>query len=80
MISIIVNGHNHSRSHHRNRASICHVQIRPGSPVRYTHIVSLRWLYFQGRGIAGCEPAVATAGPQDAIGHVELYDCIGPIT
>ncbi|XP_014561693.1 hypothetical protein COCVIDRAFT_33286 [Bipolaris victoriae FI3] len=31
-------------------------------------------------GIAGCEPAVVTSGPQDVIIHVESTYCIGPIT
>ncbi|CAN9473666.1 unnamed protein product [Alternaria alternata] len=31
-------------------------------------------------GIAGCEPAVVTNGPQDVDSHVESTYCIGPIT
>ncbi|KAF1354277.1 hypothetical protein EJ07DRAFT_133379 [Lizonia empirigonia] len=37
-------------------------------------------LYFKDSGIAGCEPAIVTSGPQDVVGHVESTYCIGPIT
>ncbi|KAF1358902.1 kinase-like protein, partial [Lizonia empirigonia] len=37
-------------------------------------------LYFQDSGIAGCEPAIVTNGPEDIIGHIESRYCIGPVT
>ncbi|KAH7110055.1 kinase-like domain-containing protein [Dendryphion nanum] len=37
-------------------------------------------LYFKDSGIAGCEPAIVTTGPQDIVGHIESTYCIGPIT
>ncbi|KAF1828217.1 hypothetical protein BDW02DRAFT_635315 [Decorospora gaudefroyi] len=37
-------------------------------------------LYFKDSGIAGCEPAIVTSGPQDVVSHVESTYCIGPIT
>ncbi|RII14889.1 hypothetical protein CUC08_Gglean003811 [Alternaria sp. MG1] len=37
-------------------------------------------LYFKDSGIAGCEPAVVTNGPQDVDSHVESTYGIGPIT
>ncbi|KAF1845084.1 uncharacterized protein K460DRAFT_354938 [Cucurbitaria berberidis CBS 394.84] len=37
-------------------------------------------LYFQDSGVAGCEPAIVTTGPEDTISHIESRYCIGPIT
>ncbi|KAH7402342.1 kinase-like domain-containing protein [Phaeosphaeria sp. MPI-PUGE-AT-0046c] len=37
-------------------------------------------LYLKESGIAGCEPAFVTSGPQDVFGQVEANYCIGPVT
>jgi hypothetical protein len=49
-------------------------------PVYLTHVGRLGSLYFKDSGIAGCEPAIVTAGPQDVVGYIESHYCIGPTT
>ncbi|KAB2098839.1 hypothetical protein AG0111_0g12958 [Alternaria gaisen] len=80
---VVPNSTRFGRIFHYGRSLTLFIQLAPtqnSRSVQLTHTIRLGSLYFKDSGIAGCEPAVVTNGPQDVDSHVESTYCIGPIT
>ncbi|KAI4947449.1 hypothetical protein J4E91_006803 [Alternaria rosae] len=64
----------------RRKCDIIHEFVDVERKLLSVSFEKLGSLYFKDSGIAGCEPAIVTSGPQDVVGHIESTYCIGPIT